>query len=118
MAENIFSATDKSSRINKRVQEDDTLIKKEIMAILSLIEVKIILSQAAVNQQNHFSDWILIIIWNHTIKAKRLPLSQLQNSLTSSYEQCAEVTLLDVLLTNKPKGFQKTYLWHWTEWLP
>ena len=80
------------------------------MPILLLIEVKIILSQAAVNQQNHFSDWILIIVWNHTIKAKSVPLSQLQNSLNSSHEQCAEVTLLDVLLTNKPKGFQKTYL--------
>ena len=28
MAENVLSATDKSSRINKRVQEDGTLIKK------------------------------------------------------------------------------------------
>ena len=50
-----------------------------------LTEVEIKLSETAVNQQNHFSGQILIMVRNHTIK-----VSQHQNYSNSSPEQCAK----------------------------
>ena len=54
MDKNIIFDTGKSSRINKRASQDATLIKEAGIVEFVIIEMKIILSQTAVNQQNHF----------------------------------------------------------------
>ena len=72
MTENITSYTDKSSNINKRVPEDGTLIK-DVDNIDFVINRSGDKSQTAVNQLNHFSEQILIIIGNYAIQAKSSP---------------------------------------------
>ena len=62
MPENIISDTDKSSSINKRVREDEIVIKEveNIDFFINKVETKF--SQTAVNQQKHFSEQILIMV--------------------------------------------------------
>ena len=72
MAKNIISDSDKSSSINKRVREDGTLTKKvDSSNFLIIRSGDYKLSQTAVNQLNHFSEQILIMVQNYTIKAAK-----------------------------------------------
>ena len=61
------------------------------MSNLLLIEVKILLSQTAVNQQNHFSEQIFIIVRNRTIKATKCSLcSNTKMTQIHLQEQCVK----------------------------
>ena len=71
MAKNIISDTDKSDSINKRVREDRTLIKEVENIDFFINRNGDKTFRNTVNQQIHFSEHILIMVRNHTIKATK-----------------------------------------------